>query len=100
MLRSVRWWVVAAALLGAGYVWLLIVNLGESTTAAAISLLSGAALVVGLYVRPHSLALSSWLLILGSLWGIFLFWTLVGPILGIAVIYGALRDQLGARKAT
>lgn len=103
MLGPMRWWAMAALALTGYYVVLLISTFSDpfaGTSDRVATLLSGASVIGGLYVRQRSIPAGTALLIVGSLWGTLLFWTIIGPILGIAVIVGVLYELVNTRKPT
>jgi hypothetical protein len=100
------WWAPIAVLLVAGQL-LVAVTEGsfgyESGVAIIVIALVGAlVLAVGIWRRPNARLLGNALIVIGSLFGAFWFWTLYGPVLAVIVIVGVVSTEVRspARAAT
>ena len=97
------WWLVPATLVGLFDVWLFLgqltgsmpfgaeeePRLGVRLAASAAWLLFSACIAAGIALRNRRPQRAGWLVIVGSLPALMLWWTVVMPFLGAAAIWGA-----------
>jgi hypothetical protein len=91
------WWAPVAAVLAVcnGWIGVWIMSTDQnvgSIVGGSLFLLGGIAILAGLVMRPGNRRLGTGLIVVGALWGLPLFWTVVPPVLALLVIAGVLTS--------
>lgn len=95
------WWAPVALVLAAAELWLagaILLDRGTATTqdtvvGAALALAGAAALLAGLWARPHARGRGDALIIVGAALAAIWLWTLFMSPLAVVVIIGTLVDR-------
>jgi len=98
------WWAPIAALLLAAQLVVAVTNLGHENVVPilVIALVGALVLAAGLWTRPRARLLGNALIVVGSLFGAFWFWTGYTPVMAVIVIIGVVTSEVRspARAAT
>ena len=96
-----KWWTVLATLLAAVYVLAAIAQLiddPKATNVGALGIMTGFAgmIILGLRLRGQAKPVGNWLVIFATVPTLMFWWVIVPPLVGLAIIGGAIAEIVTA----